>query len=257
MTKAIKSSTFLKIKRRLTVLFWLIFKCNTYKSAIKQLLASVIDDLYKHKSKIEKKKLFSLIDTQLRVSLPTFETRDGNTTYYEQISLASLVKFYNPQSILEVGTFNGYTTLNFALNTPESTHITTVDLPYDLSDFSDVLEKDLPFIKDKKKHKKLYELSNMSHRVRQIYADSTKTDFCAFQSQSIPFNFIFIDAGHSYMCVKNDTEKALKVLSEKGIIVWHDFTPNCPGVFKYLNELKKSLSLCHIENTTLVFYRKI
>jgi hypothetical protein len=256
MLQVVKTSKIFKIKRRLICVFHLLFNYKRYKSGIIKLLAFIIEELYISKSKISKIPLNALTKKNDTVNLSIDIGRDGNTTYYEQIALASLVKFYNPKKILEVGTFNGRSTLTMALNTPSDTFITTVDLPPNQSDFSNVLDVDLPFIKDKQKLSRLYNRDSIDQRVRQIYADSTQCDFSSFQKDSELFDFIFIDAGHSYMCVKNDTEKALKVLSSKGIILWHDFTPNCLGVFEYLNSLKSSIPLSHIENTSFVIYQK-
>jgi hypothetical protein len=49
-------------------------------------------------------------------------------------------------------------------------------------------------------------------------------------------DFCFIDAGHSYECVKNDTEKAFSVLNHGGVVLWHDATWKNDGyrVNKYL-----------------------
>lgn len=68
------------------------------------------------------------------------------------------------------------------------------------------------------------------------------------------FDFIFIDGGHDYDTVKSDTELALKVLSPKGLIIWDDYKPSDPGVFKYLNELNQELELFQVEDTSFVVY---
>lgn len=256
MSQVIKECPFVKLKRYSVFLISLLLRFKSYKLQISNLISYVIADTYKGKSLLKKKKLVELTSPSLSISLPIFAMRDGNTTYYEQIVLASLIKFYQPKNILEIGTFNGFSTLTFGLNSSEETKITTVDLPSSIRNFSKVLKADLPFIIDKAKEKKLYQQPGVSSKVRQIYADSTQTDFSAFQEENTLFDFIFVDAGHSYDCVKNDTEKALKVLSKQGIILWHDFSPNCRGVFTYLNELSKSYPLIHIEQTNLVFYKK-
>jgi predicted O-methyltransferase YrrM len=41
-----------------------------------------------------------------------------------------------------------------------------------------------------------------------------------------PFEFIFIDAGHRYEEVLNDSRRALEVLSPNGCVVWHDYRLN-------------------------------
>jgi hypothetical protein len=66
---------------------------------------------------------------------------------------------------------------------------------------------------------------------------------------------MFIDAGHSYECVRNDSEKALKILDRGGSIVWQDYGAQWEGVFQYLVELSHKVSMVHIAGTSLVLYR--
>lgn len=257
MQRIIKTPFFFKLKRRLSCFFSLLFAYKHHKNHISNFLAAVINDMYKKKYKAAKIKLDTLTGDQSFVSLSLHYMREGNTTYFEQIALASLVKHYKSKNILELGTFNGQSTLTLALNSDEKSFITTVDMPSDLEKIhSDLLDKDIPFILDKEKQNKLYKGLDVSKKIRQIYADLTHTDFNSFLKDNRYFDFIFIDAGHSYDCVKNDTEKSLDVLTENGVIVWHDYTPNCLGVFNYLNELSRDLRLFHIEKTTLVIYRR-
>ena len=256
MSQLVKTPFSSKLLRRVICLWHLVFKFNKYRPALRELIAFVIDDIFKAKSRVPKTLLSSLIDVNTSVNLSVDKARDGNTTYLEQITLASLVKAQNPKNVLEIGTFDGHSTLTFALNTSKEAKITTVDLPSSIEDFSGILDKDLPYILDKQKLSKLYQRDSVSYKIRQLYADSTKSNFKDFQNDGAVFEFVFIDAGHSYDCVKNDTEKALNILSKNGVILWHDYTPNCAGVFTYLNELASTLNLLHIENTNLVIYRK-
>ena len=51
----------------------------------------------------------------------------------------------------------------------------------------------------------------------------------------------FIDGGHSYECIKADTQTALKILAPNGVIVWDDYSWFAEGVGQYLTELRQSL----------------
>ena len=55
-------------------------------------------------------------------------TEIGSITLVDQIVLLSLVKLISPRYILEIGTFQGYTTSLLLKNT-NSTIISTIDLP--------------------------------------------------------------------------------------------------------------------------------
>jgi len=69
-------------------------------------------------------------------------------------------------------------------------------------------------------------------------------------------DFCFIDGGHTFECIKADTENALKVLSPNGVIVWDDYTWFVEGVSRYLRELSKTLPLKRIAGSQFVIYRR-
>lgn len=66
-----------------------------------------------------------------------------------------------------------------------------------------------------------------------------------------PFDFIFIDADHRYEGVKFDTQWALPLLAQNGLIFWHDY--NVPsqyrpggkvfGVARFINEFGRENSV--------------
>jgi predicted O-methyltransferase YrrM len=64
-----------------------------------------------------------------------------------------------------------------------------------------------------------------------------------------------VDGGHSYECVKADTETAMKILAPGGVILWDDYTWFIDGVFQYISELRHSLSLHRIAGSPYVLYR--
>jgi hypothetical protein len=66
---------------------------------------------------------------------------------------------------------------------------------------------------------------------------------------------VFVDGSHAYSYVVSDTAKALRMVRPGGLVLWHDYSPECPGVFRALNELTARLPLVHIAGTTLVACR--
>jgi predicted O-methyltransferase YrrM len=74
-----------------------------------------------------------------------------------------------------------------------------------------------------------YRTAGFSHRVTQIYCDSQQWD----TSQYSPgfFDTVLIDGGHSESVVLNDTRKALPLVRQGGLLLWHDFCPD-PSVFR-------------------------
>lgn len=206
-------------------------------------------------SKIPRKNLSEIVQCP-KIKLENFLSRNGNLSPEELMVIASIVAAYQPKRILEIGTFDGNTTLQMALNAPEEAKIYTLDLPRgEVMTKEPVLDSDLQFISDEKKNQRKFESTEVAHKIEQHFGDSTKLDFSLFSKEG-PLDLIFIDGGHSYECVKSDTENALKILSDKGIILWHDFTPSFGGVYRYLNELFENLSLIHIAGTNLVIGAK-
>jgi len=97
---------------------------------------------------------------------------------------------------------------------------------------------------------------SIENKINLIFEDSTKFD------ESILFNsidLIFIDGGHNYSCVKNDSEKAFKMIKKGGYVFWHDYVvikKSCKDVVKYIHEISKYKKIFHIKNTSLCYYKK-
>ncbi len=205
------------------------------------------------KAPIRKVLLESLVKPK-RLVFENFFSRNGNLSPYEVMAICSIVADRKPRCLLEVGTFDGNTTLQMALNAPEDALIHTIDLPSENEMTAQpVLDSDLQFIRDERKRQRKFEGSAVANKVKQHFGDSTEYDFAKFTSMG-PLDLIFIDGGHSYECVASDTKNARKVLAKDGCILWHDFTPHFGGVFQFLCELSKELPLVHVDGTNLVFY---
>ena len=72
-------------------------------------------------------------------------------------------------------------------------------------------------------------------------------------------DLIFIDGGHNYLCVKNDSEKSFRMIKENGYIFWHDYNilkKSSKDIVKYMHEISKIKKIFHIKNTSLCYYKK-
>lgn len=189
------------------------------------------------------------------VRLVDFVPEHGNVTPLELLCLSMMVRAFKPSEVLELGTFNGNTTLQIAANLEHGSHISTLDLPVGAKPVGANDEHDAVLIHAASRERPRYVDSPYADSVRQFYGNSLEVDFGSLN----PTNpgLIFIDAGHSDECVRNDTMKSLKVLAKRGCVVWHDYTQDWPDVFNYLNELAKQLPLKHIRGTNLVIYRDV
>ncbi len=244
--------SFNKYIRRLQALTYAV----RYPSLFRQSLQNVVSFLYaagtSKKCSMSQKPLDEIADGKDAITLQDFGVREGNVTSFELMAIALLIANHKPKRLLEVGTFDGNTTLQMALNTPPDAMFHTIDLPEgEASTHLPILDEDMKYVQDQNKLTRKYEGSTVEHKVIQHFGDSTVYDFANFTKTGL-IDFCFIDGGHSYECVKSDTENVLRILAPTGIILWHDFTPNCPGVYQYLSELSTTRSLVHIAGTHLV-----
>ena len=177
----------------------------------------------------------------------------GNASGFEIECICALVRHLQPSVVLEIGTFNGNTTLQLAANTPPTTRIYTLDLPWDASASPQAETGDIDFIASDKRKKLRFVCTDLKSKIKRLYGDSLSVNFSELLGGG-KADFIFVDAGHSYECVRNDSEKSFSVLNKGGVIVWHDYGASWPSVYSYLNELSASKKLVNIEGTELVLY---
>lgn len=202
-----------------------------------------------NKGSLDKISVDEFLNGKQEITLFNYQVREGNVTLSELMILLSLIHLRKPKTILEIGTFDGNTALQMALNSDENVLVHTIDLPDgECHTHLPILEEDMKYVQDKKKRMRKFVGTKFEKKIVQHFADSTTFDFRHFGT----IDFCFIDGGHSYECVRSDTENVLKILSDKGVIVWHDFNPNCPGVYNWLLELNKDHKLLHFEGTALV-----
>ena len=64
-------------------------------------------------------------------------------------------------------------------------------------------------------------------RIHQLRGNSLTFEPPPFLANT---DLCFVDGGHSYECVKADTETALKILSPNGVILWDDYSWFVEGV---------------------------
>ncbi len=228
-------------------------------SLLKEPLIESLKSIYRKgklaQAALEIKALEDLFDVEQEIRIEKLSLTDGNVSPYELMAIASIVARRSPKTLVEIGTFDGMTTLQMALNAPQDAVVHTLDLPKDLENGLEHLSKrDLAFAKDQKKWSRKYVGSSSESKIVQHLGDSMSFDFSRFTAQG-PVDLAFIDGGHSYSAIKNDTEKMLSVLASNGLIIWHDFDPNWPEVYRYLSELSRRLHLIQIARTSLVIMR--
>lgn len=166
----------------------------------------------------------------------------------ELLALATITAEIKPSAVFEFGTFDGRTTLHFAINSPPAAKIFTLDIAADQIDLGPNAEfMDATLVGERVKK------TQYSSKVTFITADSAKYDFSRF-SNSI--DLIFVDGDHSFDGVMRDSMHAYDMLRNDGIVIWHDYLL-LADVTNALNSLRSQFSLTRIENTTLVLGTKL
>lgn len=171
------------------------------------------------------------------------------------VSLCLICRIIKPKVIFEIGTFQGYTSFHFALNTPDETQIYTLDLPkssvaaaYKLG----TTITDDAYIKSSLTVSNyLFEGTDVESKITCLFGDSAEFNFSPFLGK---VDFFFIDGAHSYDYVKSDTLNALKCCRKGSVIAWHDYgRVGVNGVTKWLLELAEKNKIYSIPGGSLAF----
>lgn len=182
----------------------------------------------------------------------------GMTSDYEAWIIASLSKV--SLNIFEFGTCSGKTTYLMALNSNDNAKITSITL--DPTKVGAVTQNNndnktsFRNIKNESIYNNfLFSNTKEEKKIDIIFENSINLDEKKFEKK---MDLIFIDGGHTYSVVKNDTEKAFNMLNSKGIILWHDYVPgknSSKDVVRYINEISKVKDIQNIKNTSICYFK--
>jgi len=174
-------------------------------------------------------------------------------TLHELNCIVLALRATSAERVLEIGTYDGNTSLNLAANVPETGVVVTVDLPLDESNPEYALEigdASQRNVTDRTIVGQQFRDHQLNSRIRQVLADTGALDF---ETLGTSFDMAFIDGCHAYEYVKSDTENALKVVRAGGLILWHDYAileTVSKAVDEYAND-SRFLQLNAIESTRL------
>lgn len=187
-----------------------------------------------------------------RVSRPT--NTDGSMTLIESASLCQITAASDPHKVVEIGSFQGLTTYNLAINAPRAV-IHTVDLPPStLASTTVFANNDSSIIERRSGY--AYLGTDVENQIKQHYGDTATFDFAGEIGGSV--DLCLIDAAHSYEYVRNDTIRTLPLMKSESIMLWHDYGRNdfltAPkdawGVSRFLHEIR-SAGVAILQGTSL------
>lgn len=185
---------------------------------------------------ISLQRLFDDFDTQ-PITLHQFPCGAWSTPLADVAVLLKIAVCTKPKKLLEVGSFRGYTALYLAQHISSDAKIVAVDRYAE--------------------HGEAYLHTHWASMIERRVGE-TKTSMFA-QDALGSYDFIFIDADHSYTGVKHDTELVLPLVSPNGYILWHDYAnwgyfDGKNGVPEYLKQLSEKLPIAHILGSDVAIY---
>ena len=161
-------------------------------------------------------------------------------------------------NIFEIGTFDGRTTLNLALNSPPDCMIYTLDLPPDGKTMFAIDAGERHMV-DKPKPGSRYDryrglVPVGVGKIHQLLGDSATFDYSPYRNSC---SLVFVDGSHAYEYVMSDTRAAMSMVKKNGVIIWHDYGI-WEGVTRALEELENqgNFGLRNIRGTSLVYWKK-
>jgi hypothetical protein len=167
--------------------------------------------------------------TDLEVMMSFHRDSRWSLSDLETLYLVALVTIINTPKIFEIGSAHGETSYALARSNSEA-HIFSLDLP----------------VQDTVAHQAKMRWKNtpQEKQVTQLYGDSTNFDYNCYFGQ---MDLVLIDGEHSYLTCKSDSANALKLIHDKGIIIWDDY--QALEVQRAVNELLPKENIFSLKGT--------
>jgi predicted O-methyltransferase YrrM len=218
---------------------------------------------------IKPRVIFQIVEKNLSemsgFSAPIPSSMIGSITTLEASIICSLLLLNKPLVIFEFGTFLGYTTSVLLLNTDKDSKVYSIDLPNSYIKEDKILENtDWTRIHSDDQYNDNF-LTSLAFDKGEKYLKNFRKDprLTLIKQDSQQFipeelglvnktDFIFIDGGHTDAIVRSDTQKSLKMLSDGGTLIWHDYNSKVhPKVTEIVNNYSEHKITLHVENTLL------
>lgn len=160
------------------------------------------------------------------------------------------------EEIIEIGTFDGRTTLNLAINAPAHLAVFTLDLPPNTTPKFALAPGEAAFV-DKPRSGRHFvapppQWAAPARRITQLFGDSATFDWSPHLGRA---SLVFVDGSHAADYVLADSDTAFRLIAQQGMIIWHDYGV-WEGVTRVLEQIEanRHLGLRHIRGTSLVVW---
>lgn len=165
----------------------------------------------------------------------------------ELLFIGMAIKALQARRIFEIGTFNGATTRYMAEAAGLGSRVFTLDLPRAQFD-----AKEWPVGVSGARIGEQYRGTPEADRITQLLGDSISFDYSPYVGS---MDFVFVDAAHDYIHGKSDSRTALRLVRPGGLIFWHDFCANWPGLVQAIVEITRGQPLRRIADTRVAVLR--
>jgi hypothetical protein len=193
-----------------------------------------------------------------KILLTEIRKSNGNVTLGELAVLAQAAAgIRTGTEVIEIGTFDGRSAMNLALNAPWGSPVLTLDLPPHQPTRFQLEEGEGQYVEKRRPGMRLRQcrasLRHSAERIVQLVGDSATFDWsCHFGKAGL----VFVDGSHAYDYVQADSKTAMRLVDVDGLVLWHDYGV-WDGVTRALEDLERTenLGLRHIRGTSLVLWR--
>jgi tRNA A58 N-methylase Trm61 len=188
----------------------------------------------------------------IKVQNPLSKLQDMSLDLYETVVINLFTASLSSKTrILEIGTFDGNTTINLISNAKPSSEIYTVDLPDDLLEYQLTVLQGEDNDRGKTAVKCSQITSGYSKNVFLVKQDSATINF---REQFGEVDLCFIDGNHSFAYVQSDTLNCFSILKPGGVIIWHDYG-YIYSVTKFIDHWSKAngIEVKVVQGTRLAF----
>ena len=205
----------------------------------------------------------SIKELRESMELPEFT---GGVNPGDQRAIYYLARGFELNNILEIGTHLGCSTTHLALAIKDNPNakITTVDIR-DVNDTEtdhsehyiphDFRGKNFSQFKSKYTPKECLEVLDLDDKVEFVMGDSVNF----LMNTEETYDLIFLDGNHDFDVVLGEVPLAMKKLNQGGIILLHDYFPDCQplwpkssdvvctGPFMAIKYLQRNYTKIHVE----------
>lgn len=142
-----------------------------------------------------------------------------------------LMSYFKPQSVLEIGTHIGASTLQIASALDHNNKEDSTKARFKTLDIRDVnCEKEKPWLQFDSKYSPQEMINKMDISLNLEFINQGSLDY--LKSTKNTFDMIFLDGDHSAKTVYQEVPAALRVLREDGVILLHDYFENGKSPWK-------------------------